>query len=377
MYRIDELITEIHKGEIIEIPGDLTEEQKKRIEMRFQSKIFATENLQHNFRKESKSTYKRRKGIHRWKTAVILAATLILTLGLTVYAAKQNEWSVALTNFMGINESDTLQLEGGEVVINKKTTSTWTDYAKKPLGEEKQISITQMTSIGDKNSAYLRINTNYELPIDFNEKTDYILPENHRIDIVYKNKLGREEIRTFASTFTSIYEEGKLGFLISIESYENLNTCNVSLRIEDLYWYHDLGQHEETKEGEPEELLATGKWETEWKYSYKSNVQTIRTLKRIETREGEIFLTKIEISPISIRVEAVRNPKDRDLPWTTELLEEIQYEDGEVISVKNASVDGLGNGIFIEEFVKVYDFGKVLRPEKVKCVKVCGENVNK
>ena len=98
---------------------------------------------------------------------------MVLTLGVTVFAAKQNEWDITLTNFMGLNESDILQLEGGEVIIDKVVTSTWVDYAEDEKGEEKQISITGITSIGDKNSAYLRVNTDYELPESFDEKTDY------------------------------------------------------------------------------------------------------------------------------------------------------------------------------------------------------------
>ena len=370
MYRIDDFITEIHNNEAIKIPGEMTGEQKKRIEAYLQAMIQEEGQEKKGFFVKSKK-FPRKK-----RTVILLAATLVLTLGLTVFAAKQNEWDITLINFMGLNDSDTLQLEGGEVIINEKTTSTWTDYAKESEGEKKQISIVQITSIGDKNSAYLRIDTDYELPEDFNEKTDYILPDSNGINITYKNVFGREEIRTFASTYMSIYEEGKLGFLVSIEGCENLNKCNVSFCIEDLYWYHDLGQHEETKDCEPEELLASGKWEIEWRYSYKSNAKTIHTLKQFETNEGDIFLTKIEISPISIRMEAVRNPKYHDWEWTINLLEEIQYEDGKVIPMHNGKMGGLKNGIFIEEFANTYSFGEVLRPEEIKCIKVCGQNID-
>lgn len=369
MYKLDEMITEIRTAEVIEISEELSESQKKTIE----AKVFEKMNILDGGCEMKEYKIKR---FPRRKSLAVMVAVLVLTLGFTVFAAKQNEWDITLINFMGLNEAHVLQLEGGEVVIDKTITSTWEDYAQNLKGEEVQISITKITSIGDKNSAYLRINTDYELPADFDEKTDYILPENHRIDIVHKNKLGREEIRTFASTYMSIYEEGKLGFLVSIEGCENLNTCNVAMCIEDLYWYHDLGQYEETEDSEPKELLAAGKWETKWKYSYKSNVKKVRTLKRFETNEGNIFLTEIEISPISIRMEAVRSPKDCHMPWTTEMLEEIQYEDGKVIPVNNGMTGGLRDGIYIEQFVNVYSFGEVLRPEEIKSLKVCGNDVD-
>ena len=370
MYRIDDLITEIHNNEAIEIPGEMTGEQKKRVVAYIQAMITEEEKIQRDF------SVKRKKFPRKKRTVILLAAALVLTLGLTVFAAKQNEWDITLINFMGLNESHVLQLEGGEVVIDKTVTSTWKDYVRNPEGEESQISITGITSIGDKNSAYLRVNTDYELPEEFDEKTDYILPENHSVDITYRNKFGREEIRTFGSTFTAFYEGGKLGFLISIENCEALNRCNVKLEIENLYWYHDLGQYEETADSESEELLATGRWETQWKYSYKSNVRTVRKVKRFDTEEGEVFLTKIEISPISIRMEAIRNPIYHDLPWTTKLLEEIRYEDGSRLRVEQYSAGGLLNGIFIEEFVNIDYLGDVLHPEEIKSIKVCGQDID-
>lgn len=355
MYKIDDLITEIHKNEVVDIPGQLTKEQKKRI---------------------AAYINRRKSFAYRKRTAVLLVAALVLVLGVTVFAARQNEWDITLMNFMGINETSALQLEGGEVIINEATTSTWTDYAENKSGTKKQISITEITSIGDKNSAYLRINTDYELPESFDEKTDYILPENHSMDITYNNIFGHEEIRTFGSAFTSFYEGGKLGFLVSIENCKEVNKCNINLKIENLYWYHDLGQSEDTPDTEPEELLAEGVWEKEWKFSYKSNVRTERCMKKINSEEGKIYLTKIEISPISVRMEAVRHPKDRELPWSIDMLEEIQYEDGTNMCVNTVGGGGIKNGIFIEEFTNMYYLDEVLEPEKVKYIKVCGQNID-
>lgn len=361
MYKIDELVTEIYADEVIEISGDLTEQQKKLIETKVLKEI---------------ETNKFRRFPRRRKSMILLVASLVLILSLTVFATKKQEWDIALMNFMGLNSTDILQLEGGEVIINEKITSEWVNYSQNAKGEKKEFSITRITSIGDRNSAYLKINTDYELPKEFDEKTDYILPGNSAVDITYEKLFGNKEFCSYASEFKAAYEAGKLGFLISIENCENLNKCNVSLKIEDLYWYHDLGQYEETEDTESEELLAKGKWETNWKYSYKSNVKTIYKMKWIETTEGKIFLTKIEISPISIRIEAIRNPKDRKLPWTTELLEQILYKDGTKVSVETISTGGLGNGIFIDEFVDVYYLGEVLKPEEIKCLKICGQNVD-
>jgi len=350
MYKIDDLITEIYTDETIELPETLTRAQQRKIENDVLGKMRQTKK------------FPRQK-----RYIILLAATLLLALGLTVTAAKENEWDITLINFMGLNASDVLQLDDGEVVINETSTSTCTDYANNFAGEEKQVSITGITSIGDKNSAYLRVNTDYKLPENFDETADYILPENTSIDIIYKDMWGNSELRTFGSTFQSVYEDGKLGFLVSIENCEDINKCNVTLKIENLYWYHALEKDED--------LLCDGTWEIDWTYSYKANVRTRRMLKRIDTKEGEVFLTKIEISPISLRMEIVRNPKDRKKQWKMEMLEEIQYKDGTKIETEGTSSCSIGNGMFIESFTNAQYLGEVLKPEEVKCVKVCGKNV--
>jgi len=367
MYRIDDLITEIHAIETVEIPGELTKEQKSRIEAYMQAMI-AKEKEEVHIRRKRKFTLRK-------KTMVWLAAALILALGLTTFAAKENEWDMKLVQFMGLSDGKSLQLEGGEVILNVKETSTWKDYAENPEGIKRAFSITGITSIGDKNSAYLKVNTDYVLPKGFDETTDYILPENHSLFITTENILGNQEIKTFASTFMACYEDGKLGFLISIENCEELNRCDMTLEIENLYWYHDLGQHEETDESVPKELLAEGTWKAEWKYNYESNVRTKRLLKKLDTEEGTVYLTQIEVSPISVRMEVIRHPKYHDESWTLELLEEIYFEDGSKIKLNKSSGGNL-NGIFIEEFTNVYDWGEALHPENVKSIKVYGQTID-
>lgn len=369
MYRIDEMITEIHDSEAVTLPGELTDEQQNRICNTVLGRIHSAEDVKRRIGKT-------RRFPTRKRYIVLLAATLILALGLTVFAAKEKELDITLMNFMGLNDANVLQLEGGEVIISEKTTSMWLDYAKNPKGEEKEISITRITSIGDRNSAYLRVNTDYNLPDGFDETTDYILPENSKIDITYRNIWGYDEFRTYGSSFTAFYEEGKLGFLISIENCENLNKCKVELKIENLYWYHDLGKYDEDDESEPEELLCEGVWETGWTYSYKSNIRTYRMFKSIDSSDGEIFLTKVEVSPISIRIEAVRNSKDREKEWNGDIIEGICYNNGECIQIERSSSGGIGNGIFLEEFVKVGELGAVLDPERVSYLIICGEKVD-
>ena len=362
MFKIDELIENICKNEAIDIPGEINPAQQKRIENLVREKIETTDRIRY---------FRKRK--HR---ILLLAATLILTLGLTVFAATENEWDIRLIHFMGLNKSEVLQLDGGEVIIREKVSSNWRDYRKTPEGEEKTITITEITSIGDQNSAYIRVNTDYELPEKFDETTDYILPEKHSLNITYKNIWGREKMRTFGSSFVGFYENGKLGFLISVENCKNLNKCNVQLKMENLYWYHDLGEHWENETSVPEELLCEGEIETRWTFSYKSNVKTKHLFKKIESEEGEYYITKIQISPISIRIEAIRNPKDRKKAWAGNMLEKICYKDETIIEIQSSSGGGVLNGIFIDEFIKTEEIGRILNPEEIKYLILDGENVD-
>lgn len=361
MYKMDELIREIHTNEVLDIQGELTKEQQDRIADRIFMQID----------QQKKRSFPKSK-----RHVVLLVAVLILVFGITAFAAKQNEWDIVLSNFMGLNDPSALQLDGGEVVIDKKITSSCTDYANNSAGERKNISITGITSIGDRNSAYLRINTDYDLPQDFDETTDYILPENSKVDITYRNVFGHNEIRSFGSVFTSFYENGKLGFLVSIENCEELNKCDVSIKIENLYWYHDLGMYEETQESEPEELLCEGVWETNWRYSYKANVRTCYLFRKVESEDGDYYLRKVEISPISIRLEAIRNPKDREREWKEELLDGICYTNGNEIRINRVSSAGMKNGIFRDEFVKIEELGEILIPEEISHLVVSGEKVD-
>lgn len=359
MNKIDNLINVIYEDEVLEIDGELSASQTERIEQQ----IFLT--LENN---SSVIHFPKRK-----RKIAVLVAALIALLSFTSFAMDKQEWDISLINFMGLNSSDHLQLEGGEVTINESKTFPCVDYSDKVSGTPTEFSITSITSIGDRNSAYIRVHTNYQLPANFNPKTDYILPENHRLDITHKNAVGQEKPSSFGSVFTGIYEDGKLGFLISIENCEDLNKSHVRLSLENLYWYHDLdtSENNSTKANDlikPEELLCEVTGDIEWKYSYKSNTETYRMLKRISSDNGEYFITKIEISPISIRLEAIRNPKDRDTEWNGEILEKIVYKDGTSFVFDEFSGAGLSNGYLMDVFWRAEEMGEIFTLKEIDYV---------
>lgn len=359
MANLDDLINNIYADETVPIEGTLDTAAQWRIEERILSNI------------NTAPTILYKKKTHRKKRLVLaLVAVLLLALGLTTIAAVQNDWDVILIDFMGISDADTLQLEGGDIFIDKtaqyEKTSPFLEEVDDLGLVDIPIQMTVVSSIGDKNNAYIRIETDYILPDTFNPETDYVLPFD--IDTSISPMLNG-----YGSEFTSFEENGRLGFLLSITNCDKLNKSDITLEIHDLYLYHDL--HKEY--GAPEEeLLCAGTWSVNWKYNYRSNVQNHHMLKTFESNGVTYYLTCVEVSPIAIRMEAFRMPQDRDKALPGPWLEKVQFKDGTTLSIEEESGGGLSNGIFAESYVNVREFGNAIDPETVESITICGKRIN-
>ena len=352
MNRLDDLISVIRDSEAVDIDDALDKDCRKRIE-----------NMVFKGMEETTVILKRKKS-KRWLVLTV-AATLIMALGLTAYAAKENEWDIALINFMGISDANTLQLENGVVEIQQGQKSRCIDYSSAESGEAREIEMLATTSIGDKNEVYVLIETDYVLPADFNVETDYVLPKDYRLS-VEPNKGG------YGSVFTYFAEDNRLGFLLAISNCRDINKAEISLRMENLYLYHDLQEDDTDRE---KELLCEGTWELKWSYNYRSNTKTERMLHPFEADGVTYYLTKVEVSPISIRLEAFRMPQDRDKDHEDVWLEEIHFSDGTVLRIDNPSGGGIENGMFAEEYTGVESFGDAINPKEIAALVIRGEKV--
>lgn len=412
MNKLDYLIHDIEEQEVIEIEGALTEDARKRVEDKILKKIASESPVvtvshiitqSHVDAKGSNVTQKHldatdsgcttktlsAKGLHSKRLVLLLAATMVMMLGLTAAAAKRNDWDIALLNFMGISNGASLQLESGEVQINEMAGSHCVDYGTVDSGVERDVTVTAASSIGDKNEVYIRIETDYILPEDFNPETDYILPGEYHMN-VSPNKSG------YGSIFTFFTEGNRLGFLLSISNCEDVNRSTISLQMEDFYLYHDLNIGDSSEEtlnesaGNPhdgkgeypventppeKELLCEGSWDLSWQFRYESNTETYRMLHPFENNGVTYYLTKVEISPISIRMEAFRMPQDRQKPHPTDWLEEIHLTDGSVIPIAHESSAGLKNGMFADSYVGIEVFGDALIPENVEKIVIMGRDI--
>lgn len=309
---------------------------------------------------------------------LVLAATLVIAFGLTAGAAVSNEWDIALVNFMGVSNADTIQLEGGVVEIGAKDMAEGVDYSEGTSGKSKLITLRATTSIGDKNAAYIRLDTNYKVPEDFDETTDYILPAEYDVHVYGRNPDRGALEKTGAGTFTSIVENGKVSFLFYLHDFKSLNKSYVTVSLNDLVLYHGLKMTEgemDPSQAETTELLYTGEWNLEWKYSYKSNAKTCHTLKKIQQDDVTYYIKKIEVSPLGIRMEAVKKLGDRQKEVSDIDLEEIHLKDGRVISLDRTSVTGTRGDRWLEGYWDMELIGEALEPENVESITVVGSEI--
>ena len=108
-----------------------------------------------------------------------------------------------------------------------------------------------------------------------------------------------------------------------------------------------------------EELLVEGEWAFDWTYHYKSNANVYRMLKDFECNDVTYYLTKVEISPISVRIEAFCKPQDRNQTRPGDLIQKITYQDGTSVEIPGDSSGGVRDGMYVDSFVDVGMTGEI------------------
>lgn len=338
MGNIDELLNELDDKEIVEIESSMDKEKQQRIEKKIM------EGIQ---KENSKSKFSIKKYV-----ALLLAATFLM--GMTVYATEKNEWDIAIINYMGIRNADTVQLEDGVVEIGASALSNG-------------VTMKVVSSVGDKNSAYIRIDTDYKLPETFNEETDYIITDGWDTTI-YKETM---ELNTdYGGSMSYFNNDGFLSLMMSISDCEGINRKNVKVTLSDLYIYHDLHSQKDD-EVDHGTLLLKGNWTMSWKYNYRSNVKTYYPIRKVVSNKDTCLLTKLEISPISIRAEAVKNPAKGRTESSQLLINKITMKDGSTIDFDLTSTSGgCKNNTFLEGYRDIMEMGEAIDPSQVYSISI-------
>lgn len=306
---------------------------------------------------------------------VLLAAALVLALGvMAVSAAVRHDWDRAILDFMGIRDADTTQLEDGTVLIGESDTCSGRDLL---TGEQKEITFIASSSIGDKNAAYIRIDTDYEVPEDFDPETDYFMTEDFDLEVTTNYLQGALDR---SSVLESQVENGKLFFLLEISGTKNIDRSKVVLTFENLYYYHDLGMGDKD-DALPKELVFRGSWNLEWKFDYRTVTKKAKMHEKVQVGEAAGYLTTVEITPLGIRIEGSIASDSWDVP-TGNLeamkIEKITMKDGRTIAITETDSWGASRGTAGYKFRGYYGvgvLGEQLNPDEVESITTDGKEI--
>lgn len=306
---------------------------------------------------------------------VLLAAALVLALGvMAVSAAVRHDWDRAILDFMGIRDADTTQLEDGTVLIGESDTCSGRDLL---TGEQKEITFIASSSIGDKNAAYIRIDTDYEVPEDFDLETDYFMTEDFDLEVTTNYLQGALDR---SSVLESQVENGKLFFLLEISGTKNIDRSKVVLTFENLYYYHDLGMGDKD-DALPKELVFRGSWNLEWKFDYRTVTKKAKMHEKVQVGEAAGYLTTVEITPLGIRIEGRIAFDSWDVP-TGKLeamkIEKITLKDGRAIAITETDSWGTSRGTYGYKFRGYYGvgvLGEQLNPDEVESITTDGKEI--
>lgn len=270
------------------------------------------------------------------KRLAILVATAVMMFGM-VAVARENDWDVEMAEMLGL--SGVMEaLDGGYVLIEKSD-------------KQADITVTAVQSIGDQNSQWIQFDT--DIPWTVGEDGYYMFDE---CEFRFTKKGGG--IIEGGTEFYSYNNNGKVSFMLYAIGIEKINRANVSIELGMLYEY-------ETLESEGR-LLSDNFWNLTWTNYYASNTITKHPLSVVD----DLWIQKIEISPISIYVEAIAIPSEES---RNIVVEQIKLEDGTIISCRNM-VGGNANNMFLDNYV-VYEDWDSVDLEELESITINGKEI--
>lgn len=89
----------------------------------------------------------------------------------------------------------------------------------------------------------------------------------------------------------------------------------------------------------------------------------------------DYYITNVELSPLSVKIECFRMPWDRKEPHTGLCVEKICYQDGTCLDVGKFSVLGNKNGIWINLFLGTTEMKTTIDIEQVESIVVGGNEI--
>lgn len=363
--KIDDLFERIEKEEMLdssweEMDTDAwTDEKKERVLNKIYRKMQAEEAKSLEPEKESKVQQKLNseeklkpgKRIKKRRLAFLLAA--VLTFSILTAFAWENEWDILLGQYVGLEPEAAVQVAGGSISIEESDTQSG-------------MTVTAVSAIGDQNSQYIRIDTDYPCDLvaqDGTEQACYLFDKSSIL--IHDRKSDSGVTKSFASVMMPFNNEGKLSFWLELVNCSGINRDYITVNIQDLYGLTTDGEYEQ------DQLLVEGSWTLEWKNYYRVDSRKYYPLKNVGDEEFDCLLTSVEITPISIRLHGYGYSREnQDFS-----VEKIVMEDGTVYELDSENGGGVSNNFERESYVTIRQIGEVLNPKQVRSVFVRGQEI--
>ncbi len=338
LYELMEEINDTEADMIEKNLYDLEEESVDDVSLKRQEslvldKIHAELGEQHLTEQTSKGKKASKRKINKRKFVVLVAAAVMM-FSMIVYA-RVNEWDIEFAKLIGLNGAME-ELDGGFVKIDKSV-------------KKGDITITAVQSIGDKNNQWIQFDTDVPWTIGESEEEYYMFED---VDIELNKLFGRAE--GCSAMWYCYNNNGNVSLLLQL-SEKDINRLNVNIKLKNLYQCNDADENSE-------DILVSGEtWEFEWKNYYSSNTIT----RHPKTKIDDLTIDTIEVTPISIRVEATGSYSESDSErlW----VDEITLSDGTIIPCIEEG-GGCRDGMYMH---KEYFYGENLDDyENYKCIDV-------
>ncbi len=267
---------------------------------------------------------------------VVLVAAAVMVFGMVAFA-KENSWDVEMAEMLGLS-GVMEELDGGYVRIDESD-------------RQGNIEMVAVQSIGDQNSQWIQFDTNIPWTVEGN---GYYMFED--CSFQFTGKTGN--VISGGAEFYSYNNNGMVSFMLYAVGVENINRANVKVSLKRLYEYENV-----EAEGK---LLGDECWNFSWTNYYAPNTISRYPLARVD----EFWVQKIEITPISMYVEAFApySKATRKL-----IVEQVKLKDGTVVPCMD-QVRGVSNSMFYESFV-VYEDWNSVDLEAIESVTINGTEI--
>ncbi|MDE6625435.1 MAG: hypothetical protein K2K56_03570 [Lachnospiraceae bacterium] len=263
-----------------------------------------------------------------------LMTVFVMLMGMAALA-KERDWDIRMAEMLGL--SNVMEkLEGGYVEIGVSDVS-------------EGITVTAVRLIGDQNSQWIQFDT--DIPWEVGENGYYLFGD---LQEYYRDKRGR--IISGGGEFYSFDNQGYVSFISYRMDTEKINRAEVEIFAENIYAYQD----DKEKQGT---LIGNGKWQLSWRNCYAANTVRKHPYKWVtmKGKNGTKFtcnIHKIEISPISIRIEAWKNPLAGNTEDCFLEVDSVTLKDGTVIPCQTSS-GGNYNNWSLESFISFQEIGQI------------------